>query len=66
MPVIRLLAVDDLYCLSDKIDAGSNLADLVRESKKEKKTIYQTSDSNGLIAKVKEVCPKITFTKLAK
>ena len=59
-----VVAVDDLYCLSDKIDAGSNLADLVRESKKEKKTIYQTSDSNGLIAKVKEVCPKITFTKL--
>ena len=59
-----VVAVDDLYCLSDKIDAGSNLADLVRESKREKKTIYQTSDSNGLIAKVKEVCPKITFTKL--
>lgn len=59
-----VVAVDDLYRLSDKIDAGSNLADLVRESKKEKKTIYQTSDTNGLIAKVKEVCPKITFTKL--
>lgn len=59
-----VVAVDDLYCLSDKIDAGSNLADLVRESKKEKKTIYQASDTNGLIAKVKEVCPKITFTKL--
>ena len=43
-----VVAVDDLYRLSDKIDAGSNLADLVRESKKKKKTIYQTSDTNGL------------------
>jgi hypothetical protein len=33
-----VVAVDDLYRLSDKIDAGSNLADLVRESKKKRKT----------------------------
>lgn len=59
-----IVAANDLYNLTNKIDEDSNIASLIKESKEKHRTVYQTSDTDGLIQKVKEVCPSITFTKL--
>ena len=59
-----IVAANDLYNLTNKIDKDSYIASLIKESKEKHRAVYQTSDTDGLIQKVKEVCPSITFTKL--
>lgn len=60
-----IVAADSLYDLTNKVDATSNIAQLVRDSKSNSgKKFFKTSQKNSITEAIKSVLPSVTFTEL--